>query len=215
MTKFVPHVYIFESPKETEIEKGISEGDALSSALKLMSIKNEYHLVMTKNDFEDNLQKILPPKIESCLGIETIAIPVLHISAHGCNSSFILTNKETINWEELRDYLCPINRKCLNFLFLCMSACNGYSAIKSSFTLSKDLPYVFTVGPTQPVKWDESLLGFLVFYYNFANIIEDKEKVISTMNNAINHDGLFRCCIAEEIQEKFVEIVKKLQRILG
>lgn len=214
---FVPHVYIFESPKEIEIEQGISEGDALSSTLKQMNIKSEYYPIKTKKEFEDSLLKINPPKIETSSDIQKITIPVLHISAHGCTSSFALTNGETINWKELMDYLCPINKRCLGFLFLCMSVCNGYSSIKSAFTLKKDLPYIFMVGPTQRTIWDESLLAFLVFYYNFGRLFNELQKeddVINIMNNAINHEGLFRCAMAEETQKRFIDVVNILRKVL-
>ena len=205
-----PIVFIVESPSFDDYMEKRNEGKALSDALGLMGVESLYFPVFTEEGFDFVLDKIVQ-YYNNFTGESFIhlKIPVLHISAHGNQNCFALTNNKQINWNLFRDKLIPVNELCKDLLFVSMSVCEGYNAVNAARTLNASLPYLLLAGPTQKIKWGDSLLGFLVFYSNFNLLLESDgfQKMKMRLNQSIGADNMFDIALAEDIKKKFQQTI--------
>ena len=217
---FVPNVTIIESQKKEEYFNGINEGNPLQSALKLMNIECQYFPIFTKEGFCSLLCNekldILKPKFDlnSSKKVERIYIPVLHISAHGCTQCMRFTDGQFLSWKELGKILTPINQKCNNILMLCMSACEGISAIKGAEIFNgNNLPFSDLCAPTKVIEWSSSLLAFLILYKRFDMLIMDKsDELKQNINTILGTSVIFNIVNAGEYQDEWKK--KRIKSIL-
>lgn len=211
---FKPEVYIIESADINDYCKGPQEGKALHESLKIMGVPHSYFPVFTKSGFEYVLQQVQPPRILSEnkeQNIATLTIPVVHISAHGADDFFRLTDGSDICWKDLKSILAPINRKCSGCLILCMSVCRGFMAYKAAETVkSSEIPFFQLIGPKGDVLWQDSLLAFLIFYRRFDLLCDDKrEDLKSIINNSISKD-LFDIIDGDSVQAKYHDKITRV-----
>ena len=200
LIKFIPYITIIESQKKEEYEIGKNEGIPLQNSLKLMGIYSKYYPVFTIEGFCSLIEKEISIKPFVKL-VSTpdegeyfeFFWPVLHISAHGNPTDMKLMDDFRLSWEELGKKLVPINKKCNNFLIMCMSICSGFSAIKAAKIFdNEDLPFNLLCGPTQTVEWGMALLAFLNFYNRLDLIANNNLCALKTIiNNSIGEENLF------------------------
>ncbi len=211
--KFIPKVYIVESPSYDDYISERSEGVILCKSLKMMGINSVYFPVFTMEGFKFALNKIkiLP---EDMPDEGEVKLPVLHISAHGNRDCFALTNDETVNWKMFREILIPVNESCFQLLTVSMSVCRGYNAIKATHTTDNDtLPYLYIIGPTNNTPWVEAMLAFQVFYYNFSHLFDEDLKALKTKLDAVAPQSDFQIVDGEEAKEKYIKLMEKIKGV--
>jgi hypothetical protein len=156
-------VYIIESPSDIDLHSNIHEGDILRQAAKLSNTECSVQTVDSKETFEKAINEGLTKAIDLNFPLD----PILHISAHGCEEGIRLTNKEFITWSDLRNLLLPISRIRDWGLLLCMSTCEGISAIKMAFTEKSETheaAYAI-VGNSGKPSWSDTAVAYASFYH--------------------------------------------------
>ena len=214
--EFIPEVYIVESADIKEYYGGFQEGKALQESLKIMKIPNYYFPVFTRNGLEYALKLITPSHSfgeDKERNIARFTVPVIHISAHGADNFFRLTDGSAIGWKDLKSILVPINTKCNGCLILCMSVCRGFMAYKAAETVkSSEIPFFQLIGPKGDVLWKDSLLAFLIFYSRFDLLCHDRiGELTSIMNNSISKD-LFDIIDGATVQSNYYDKILEIAR---
>ena len=212
--RLVPNIYIIESTSVKDDNDSRSEGFLLQKTLELFEFVSSYHPVNTKEDFEKALNGIPESKLVDDFD-NSICVPVLHISAHGDENGFILKDNSRISWEMFRQYLNPVNKRCLDSLFLVMSVCKGANAINAARCWKNALPFLCVLGSKNDIEWKDALMASLLFYYHFDDIINDSNKVIDTINNSLHLQGDISLLFADTVQKQYKEeMIMKLAKIL-
>lgn len=159
-------VYILESESAEDHFDGRSESDALARSLALLEIQFTQRKVVNRKNF----QKATEECAEMAHGVGYPCSPsILHLAAHGSDAGIVLTSGEFIRWEELRDWLRPINIATTHALTLCMSSCKGFQAAKMVWSVAATWPPFKTlVGPIDDVTYSDTLVGFTAFYHHRA-----------------------------------------------
>jgi len=194
-SKYYHKIYILESPSESEIKNNINEGDALSAALNLCGLDNSYFAFNTKKSLTEAISRVSDDINKRYFN--KIPVPYLHFSIHGCENGIGLSNREIIDWLELRRILLGLNHtvkpsksgnKIISRFSLSMSACKGIFAYKMFNPIEVINPFWSLVGPTIDIEWADSLVAFIVFYhsliYKRGTILEAVER----MNKACGID---------------------------
>lgn len=215
---FIPEVYIVESAHFPDYIEGRQEGKALQASLNIMGIPSFYFPIFTKDGFKYILDQVNPSHYyneDKTNNTVTFTVPVLHISAHGANDCFELTDGAVINWQELRSIMAPVNSKCNSCLVLCMSVCHGLMAFRSAQTLRPtDIPFFQLIGPQGNVLWQDALLAFLVFYRRFELLVQDKSDQLKTIMNTTISQNLFDIINGTDVQSDYHERVMTIARNL-
>jgi hypothetical protein len=99
-------VYIIESPSDSDLYCHRYESDLLRQAVELSNMKCTVRIAASKATFEKAINEGLRDEVIANFPQD----PILHISAHGCEDGFRLTNKDFITWSELQNLLLPISR---------------------------------------------------------------------------------------------------------
>lgn len=172
------HVYIVESPGSHDLYDRRSEGEALQKTLRLSGIQSSYHLAIDKQIFSYAFRQGLINHYKNAYNYD----PIIHISAHGDQNGIGLTNGERINWNELRQYLQPLNNVLKGGLLLSMSSCFGLSGCKMSM-LDNNYPCAAIIGSHSSPTWGETNIAYAVFYHLFRRGLNLQES-IKRMNEA-------------------------------
>jgi hypothetical protein len=160
-------VFVLESPNDADFYEGRSEGFALARALRVAGITVETRSVCSQAMFQRGLNDFL----EICR--QTLApqlLPLLHISAHGNRDGIALTDGRMITWNQLAEFLVPINTQLRGQLDLGLSSCNGFHAITMAMARELNGPRAFNmlVGPNFEPTWGEALIGYAAFYFQLT-----------------------------------------------
>ena len=158
-------VNIVESPKDSEIYNNTSEAMLLKKAITLNDIPCISRVAINKSNF---FKGIYEGFIE---GLERYKyIPILHISCHGSANGIKLSCGDVIQWNEIRDYLCLLNKYLKDSLLLCMSSCEGFSACKMAMQDGKaQHPFLALIGNDKSPTWPESAIAYATFYHLIIN----------------------------------------------
>jgi len=158
-------VYIVESPNPGDFFDDRSEGRLIAEALTLAGIPAELRIVID----DENFLKALHVGFFSAIKKHDKARPILHISAHGNEEGFSLSNGSRYPWKLFGASLTKLNRAMKGNLLLCMSCCKGYSVSDlAKWVDSNDQPFAAVVGSDGEPTWTETLLGFQVFYHQLT-----------------------------------------------
>jgi len=160
MTEFV---YIIESPSDEDLYCHKYESDLLRISAELNNMKCFIRIAASKEMFE----KAISSGLKEAVVANYQQDPILHISAHGCEDGFRLTNKDFITWDDLRNLLLPISRYRNYGLLLCMSTCKGINAIKSALSekLDNQEAVYAVVGNSGKPTWSETAVAYASFYH--------------------------------------------------
>jgi len=199
-----PRVLIIESPSPRDILDVRTEGEALSSALRLASIPNDYfrpvNSQMLKECFS-RIQVAVRPFTQVVPGQpaeRTVFVPYFHFSAHGNDDGLGLTSGEFVLWSELRDILINFARsagymgsKEVALFSVTFSTCKGSNARKM-FSSKGTQPCVAVVGPSHDVSWADSLTAFVTFFHQMIEKNKNAEDAVRIMNDAAGLTNVFQ-----------------------
>jgi hypothetical protein len=202
----VTNIYIIESPSNEDISENRKEGQALSEALKLASIKNKYFVVGTINEFSHCFDSILETELKN-KNKGKVSYVTLHFSMHGNNKGIALTNNEVIIWKDLyNSYLKKLittlgyqkskNGSIVAPIHLHFSTCNGIYA-KVITTMDENSPYISLVGPNTTVNWSDSLVAFIILYHNTIHKENGPQKSVQLMNAGAGVNNVFEIDLAK------------------
>lgn len=211
----VPHVCIIESPGALDILQKRREGFALSEALNLAGIRNEYYAVSSRDTFSLALGMIekfagikqIHPNVEMEGEFYSVPRMFLHFSCHGNEHGIALTNNEFIRWSELGDALLSLG-KALNLyredmlsisqVMITMSSCSGLHGRKM-MTNPKACPFIALVGSEHAVSWTDSLTAFITFYHHVIHKERCLQPAVKAMNDAAMRRGAFKALDAADV----------------
>jgi hypothetical protein len=96
-------------------------------------------------------------------------LPILHLSAHGGTTGLQLSDSDTLSWEDLRALVLPINEGLSGNLFVCMSACKGYSACQMAMQSDDGPhPYFAIIANHGTPTWSDTAVAYSAFYHLLA-----------------------------------------------
>jgi len=200
-------VCIIESPSDKNIFKGEYVGGTLTNAFQTAGILFNYRLTVSKQTFVDaiaNMNNIIRERV----------FPLLHLSAHGNQDGIELTDKTFIKWDELKNYLEPINESLYQNLWFGISSCSGFSACSMAMSSSTKLPFYVLVGPTKKIPIDDVTIAFVTFYFNLLKKKSSGEKAVNAMKIASGNKN-FGIVLAKDMKDqwnqlKLIEILQQL-----
>ncbi len=201
-------VYIIESQHADDIFENRKEGKILQKSLLLSNIDSSYWNAINQQCFNRAFMEILDAIKQTMEKDSLLTAPIIHISAHGNENGFWLTNKDFIDWKCFSILLDIINfwyyeRKPsynLSPIVLCMSVCEGYNGYK--MYLDKDIsPCSILIGPVKEVSWTDSITAFTTFYH--LAIYKDYTPIdsINIMNASAGLNDVFQIITSPEVDK--------------
>lgn len=138
-------IYIIESLKKDDPK----DGEILSQILNVCRIKNFYHPIKTQEDLQEALSKFKLSKFR-----------YLHLSFHGNNSEFYLSNGTIIKNSEFSELLGTdfIKRRIF------MSSCKTGNFELASKLITKNQLFSLVGSPIN-IRFDKASLFFPTFYH--------------------------------------------------
>ncbi len=194
------HVYIVESPSDPDLYLKRFEGEALQKTLELSGISSSHKLVVSRN------------ALEAALGVGLVehfktsqVSPLIHISAHGFNGGIQLTNGDIVTWDNLRNFLIPVNKVLNGGLLLSMSTCNGSSGCIMAMK-DENFPFFGVIGNQQKPTWSETNIAFATFYHLFSKGYEILDAVRAM--NVASGNNYFTFIQSQTVRQLYVEEIK-------
>ncbi len=154
-------VVIIESPSPSDLFDGRLEGNILVQSLGLFEIPARLRLAVNLDEFLRALREDVAGLIQ-----EDGCIPIIHLSGHGNDQGFELTDGTFLVWDQLSAVFGAINEAVAGKLVVCLSCCEGISAIHCTFlpTLCLSLRWWGTwQGQRGPRRRLPSLLSIICF----------------------------------------------------
>jgi hypothetical protein len=165
------HLYIIESTSDD------SEATVLQKELARTRISIAVRIVNDKKSFVRTVQAAVID-----FKAHRACFPILHVSAHGCESGIELSNGDFIAWAE---FGAAVGTDLSNSLILCMSACEGLRSW--GMALMESSPhYLVLVGSEEKPRWSDTKKGFPVFYRSLAQG-KDLERAIQDLKCSSGH----------------------------
>jgi hypothetical protein len=148
---------IIESPSPNEIFDARTEGSVLKAALKIAGIDAHYNIAVNLTTFVDALSLFVDRNAQA-----PDALPVLHLSMHGCEEGVCLTDDSHLTWDYLRGLLLLVAE---GRLLVCMSSCYGFSGCRMAESEHEPLPFLALIGNDAVVNLDDAAIGYAAFYH--------------------------------------------------
>lgn len=168
-------ILIIESRSDKDIYDGRGEGETLKRVLKLQGVN--------ARSIEITNEKML---IKALKIAQREKIKYVHISAHGLDKGFILTDNVIITWQDLDQLAWPLLKgKCL-----CFSSCSVGKGVGELFYLHKTFCNVI-VAPTRDISWGEGLVAYSAFYHRVQAQENSYSNNVKIMNHVVGA-GTFR-----------------------
>lgn len=202
MTQFV---YVIESPADTDLLDGRTEGKSLCEAFNLANIPHWYSLVTTPKTLEESLGTRLA---EALSRFEQP--PILHLSMHGNDQGVALTNGEFLTWADLRKSLTPLTNAMEGGLLICMSSCFGGSGCRMAMHEDEDYPFWALVGNSQSALWSDAAVAYITFYHLFFKGIP-VEECVERMRSA-SGDGNFMMFSGHSVKANWASFMEGTRR---
>ena len=178
-------LYIVESPRADDFYHDRSEGALIEKAIRLGRNSAVTRTVLNKKMFSYAVSEGLPKFSKENEG----SLPALHISAHGDRKGIQFSDETTMDWDELKAILTPVNHALNSKLLLCMSACEGYFAnVMAMSDGDESHPYFATVGHAGKPTWAETAVGYAAFYH-LVSTGKHLEDAVLGMRAASGSDG--------------------------
>jgi hypothetical protein len=222
----VPHVCIIESPSPHDILDKRKEGLALSEALSLAGIRNEYFAVSSEETLRLAFERIKRfarlTSLTSSVGTsgQFVSYPklFLHFSCHGNDAGIGLTNEDYLTWDEIAELLLDLgkdlgifipekNPVCL--IAVCMSSCSGLHGRKMASD-SNVCPFICLIGSETEVHWTDSLTAFITFYHHLLHKGRTLARSVKSMNDAAMVRDVFRLVTPAEVGTKGIASAVKV-----
>lgn len=178
-----PFVHIVESPDPADLFDGRAEGTLLQTALALAGTSAVNHVAADKEHFKKSLSVHRLTKEMGHFG----GMPVVHISAHGCEDGLTLTSGESVSWDELREILVPLNVMLSGELLVCISACYASNGCTMAMKEHGALPFQALVGSRGAPTWADTAVAFTTFYHLFFSAKKSLAQAAEGMRIASNN----------------------------
>lgn len=193
-------VYIIESPSPTDLLNDFAEGRILRDVLRLSGIHCQYHLAVN----EDTFSTALLTHYKAAFAPGEPPPTILHISAHGNQSGFGMTDGRLVEWKTLAPILRGFNKALQGRLILSMSACEGIYAFRMALSRDHE-PFSYIVGPNGKPLWADSVVAFSSFY---RLLVKGKavEEAVEGMNHAVAED-YFKVFLGNSIRRVYLDIL--------
>lgn len=198
-------VYVIESPSDSDLLDGRTEGRSLCEALRLANIPHWYSLVTTPETFEESLGTRFTQALSKFK-----QPPILHLSMHGNNEGVGLTNGQFLSWENLRKSLTPLTNAMNGGLLICMSSCFGSSGCRMAMHEEKDQPFWALVGNISSAKWADAAIAYITLYHLFFKDIP-VEQCVERMKLASGDDN-FTVFSGQTVKADWAKYMNKSRR---
>lgn len=200
-------VYIVESPGDLDLLDDRHEGRILCQALSHSQVPAKLYTAVNSKAFFEAIKRILNSVEEDVVASR---FPILHLSMHGDEQGVTLTDGHPLEWELLGDVIDLMNDSSSAALLVCMSTCNGFSGVQMA--QREKSPFLGLVGPTQDIKWTDTVGAFVAFYHHLQGKNGSVTSGVKAMN-AVLAEELFKAAQGMAIQQQFV-IQKALERTI-
>lgn len=162
-------VLIIESRSPADHYESRQEADALIRILQLQGIEAKHFEVLD----EKYLKKAIKYAARE-------HITYVHISAHGDENGFELSNEKFIDWKTFDKIAWPhLKNTCL-----CFSGCSVAKGIHKLFDYHKTFCDVI-VAPNRVIDWAEGLIPFAAFYHMATKSNVPPQNDVKVMNKIV------------------------------
>jgi hypothetical protein len=200
---FDAFVYVVESPSADDLYDGRTEGRVLTEAFQLAGIKNRYIVAAGRDQFQRALGHDFATAVR-----QVGAVPILHLSAHGCDEGIGLTDGDLVTWDQLRDLLMPANRALGDLLLVCMSACYGTAGRRMAMRVGEPLPYFAILGHPDSPTWADAAIGYAAFYHRLFDGSGLMTALVAM--RAASGDDRFDIHVGEQDQGLWTDLIRRL-----
>lgn len=154
-------IYIIESLQAGEKQTGKELHNDLLNRMNYIHDDFQSILCQPKNRQEWN--QLFSDILDDCRNNSNF--PIIHFEVHGSSlkDGLVLTSNELVEWEELYQQLCPINKVMKNELFVTWAVCYGNFFMSSSF-LNRPAAFRGMVGSFETIYVRDLTLRFYDFY---------------------------------------------------
>lgn len=180
-------VYVIESPGDSDLLDGRTEGRALCELLRLAEIPFAYSLVTTRKSFETALGDRLQQSMNQHHGPgRRPKRPILHFSMHGFESyeGMQLTSGEYVTWPDVHELVRPLCILLEGKLDVCFSSCYGTGAVELAFQELTAPPVRHIVSHNKSVLWSDAAVAFITFYHLLFNKLRPISECVDVMKAA-------------------------------
>lgn len=162
-------ILIIESRSDLDIYDERYEGNTLKQVLELQGVSAKSIEVVNGEMF-----------VKALKVAQRDHIKYVHISAHGTDEGFVLTDDGFITWEDLDRIAWPILRgKCI-----CFSSCSVGNGVEGIFIFHKSFCNAI-VAPTRDITWGEGLVAYSAFYHRAQFYDKSSSQDVKVMNNIV------------------------------
>jgi hypothetical protein len=196
-------INVIESPSESDLTSGRSEGKMLTAALELAGLPHSYSLVTNYTEFMTALGKWTVAATN-----EHKRVPVIHLSMHGSPEGVVLTDGKFLPWADLNWKLRMINLNLKDILIVCLSSCYGLSGLRmlketAYGVLEHQQPFRLLVSNLDPVPWSDAAVAFSTFYHLLERGKNPLEAV-TAMRVASGNEGFFGLLTGDTLDDKVI-----------
>ncbi|WP_081925202.1 hypothetical protein [Rahnella sp. WP5] len=169
------NILIIESRSDLDIYDERYEGNTLKTILELQGVRAKSIEVVNEKMF-----------VKALKIAQREHIKYVHISAHGTDEGFILTDDGFITWKDFDRIAWPILRgKCI-----CFSSCSVGKGVGKLFDFHKSFCNAI-VGPIRDISWGEGLVAYSAFYHRAQLYEKSSLQDVRVMNHIVGA-GTFR-----------------------
>lgn len=168
-------ILIIESRSDLDIYDERYEGNTLKQVLDLQGVSAKSIEVVNGDMF-----------VKALKVAQREHIKYVHISAHGTDDGFVLTDDGFITWEDLDRIAWPILRgKCI-----CFSSCSVGNGVEEIFIFHRSFCNAI-IAPTRAITWGEGLVAYSAFYHRAQFYDKSSSQDVRVMNSIVGA-GTFR-----------------------
>ena len=153
-------IHLIEAPNEDDLYENRLEKNLIKPIAQFCGISFTPHIVLNRKNF--------------CKALDEIKsdghIPILHFAGHGNQKGIGLPDRDLITWTDLRNLLIPVNTRVHNILFVCMSCCKGFTAVKAAMSLETYNPYLAIIGTAGSPTIAQTSVAFATFFFFTINL---------------------------------------------
>lgn len=168
-------ILIIESRSAKDIYEERFEAGTLKQILKLECVSAKHVEVVNRQYL-----------IKAIKYAEKEHVRYVHISAHGDQKGFVLTDGDFISWRDFDEIAWPkLKNTCL-----CFSSCSVGQGAEELFTYHKSFCNAI-VAPTRVINWGEGLVAFSALYHKALSTESSTAQDVKVMNHIVGA-GSFR-----------------------
>lgn len=154
-------IYIIESLQSGEKQTGSELHNDLLNRMNY--IHDDFQSILRQPKNRQEWSQVFSDILDDCRNNSNF--PIIHFEVHGSSlkDGLVLTSNELVEWEELYQQLCPLNKVMKNELFVTWAVCYGNFFMSSSF-LNRPAAFRGMVGSFETINVRDLTLRFYDFY---------------------------------------------------